>query len=57
MSARAIREDTGKRLLNANLSSDSGAALCRFAHIDEETDWDMVVVENPWLKTEVGLKV
>jgi len=52
MSARAISEATGKRILNEHLGPDSGAALCRFAPIHEGTNWDQVVNENPWLNTE-----
>ena len=54
MSARAIREATGKRLLNEHLASNSGAAKCRFASIDEQTDWDTLQGANPWLNNEVS---
>ncbi|TRY79451.1 hypothetical protein TCAL_07559 [Tigriopus californicus] len=52
MSARAISEATGKRLLNQHLSNAAGAAECRFASVQENTDWDALVGENPWLKNE-----
>ena len=36
MSAKAIREATGKDILNRLLAKDSGAAQCKFASIDPE---------------------
>lgn len=52
MSAKAIREATGKDLINRHLVSGTGAAKCRFASISAETDWSQLVQDNPWLKTE-----
>ncbi|CAB3370651.1 Hypothetical predicted protein [Cloeon dipterum] len=52
MSAKAIREATGKDLLNRFLSPSSGAALCKFAAVDESTKWEALVAANPWLQTE-----
>eukprot|EP00095_Tigriopus_kingsejongensis_P010303 maker-scaffold148_size310697-snap-gene-1.24 protein:Tk10303 transcript:maker-scaffold148_size310697-snap-gene-1.24-mRNA-1 annotation:"atp-citrate synthase" len=52
MSARAISEATGKRILNQHLPHELGAAQCRFASIQEDTDWDALVGENPWLMNE-----
>jgi ATP citrate (pro-S)-lyase len=55
MSAKAIREATGKDLLNRFLSQTSGAGQCRFASVDENTKWEALVAANPWLQTEVCL--
>jgi len=52
MSARAISEASGKRLLNQHLGSESGAAQARFASFHEGDDWNKVESENIWLKTE-----
>lgn len=54
MSAKAIREETGKRILNAHLQPGV-CARCRFAAINEDTTWDQVISEQPWLKTEVSI--
>lgn len=51
MSARAISEASGKRLLNEQLG-DCGAAQCRFAAFEEGDDWNKIENENPWLKSE-----
>jgi len=53
MSAKAIREATGKDLLNRFLSKTSGAAQNRFASVDENTKWEALIAANPWLQTEV----
>ena len=54
MSAKAIREVTGKALLNRLLSP--GVAIpARFATVTTDTNWDKLVSDNPWLQTEVGL--
>lgn len=52
MSAKAIREATGKNLINRNLSQDLKAAKCRFVTIDQNTNWTNIIIDNPWLKTE-----
>lgn len=52
MSARAISEASGKRLLNCQLEVNCGAAVCRFASVTSETDWDKLAAENAWLNTE-----
>jgi len=52
MSARAISEASGKRLLNSQLEANCGAAVCRFASVDTETDWDRLAAENAWLNSE-----
>lgn len=53
MSAKAIREATGKDILNRFLVNGAGAAHCRFASVNETTKWDQLLVENPWLQTTV----
>lgn len=52
MSAKAIREATGKDLINRKLGSGTTAAKCRFVSIDESTNWSHLVAENPWLSSE-----
>ncbi|KAH0546822.1 ATP-citrate synthase [Cotesia glomerata] len=52
MSAKAIREATGKDLINRKLRSGTTAAKCRFVAIDETTNWSTIADEHPWLKTE-----
>lgn len=56
MSAKAIREATGKDMLNRLLNSSAGAARCNFAAVDETTNWDQLVASNPWLKTTVSAR-
>lgn len=53
MSAKAIREATGKDLLNRLLDTSSGAARCKFAAVNESTNWNELIANNPWLQTEV----
>ena len=31
--------------------------LARFASVNEETNWEQLAVENPWLATEVASKL
>ena len=57
MSAKAIREATGKDLLNRLLSSNSGAAKCRFASVEETTVWADLISNNPWMETSVSSKI
>ncbi|XP_043280859.1 ATP-citrate synthase [Venturia canescens] len=52
MSAKAIREATGKDLINRKLTVGTNAAKCRFVAIDENTNWTTIVADHPWLKTE-----
>lgn len=54
MSAKAIYEATGKDLLNRFLCS-SAVVKSQFAVIDENSDWQKVVDENPWLLREVNI--
>ncbi|CAG7729954.1 unnamed protein product, partial [Allacma fusca] len=51
MSAKAIREATGKIILNKALASVPSYAQGQFASVDASTNWDTLVNENPWLKT------
>ena len=52
MSAKAIREATGKSLLNKYLGKETAAATCRFAAVDPDTKIADLVANNPWLKTD-----
>ncbi|KZC11787.1 PREDICTED: ATP-citrate synthase [Dufourea novaeangliae] len=52
MSAKAIREATGKDLINRKLPSGTNAVKCRFVTITEQTNWADIVNSNPWLRTE-----
>lgn len=56
MSAKAIREATGKDIINRQLQGDHGAAKCRFATVTETTQWQQLVQDNPWLETSVSGK-
>lgn len=53
MSAKAIREATGKDILNRLLDSSSGAAKSQFATVNSETNWDQLRLSHPWLETTV----
>lgn len=50
--AKAIREATGKDLFNRKLSLGTKVAKCRYVTIDENTNWNNVIADNAWLKTE-----
>lgn len=52
MAAKAIREATGKDLINRKLPVGTKVAKCRFVLITETTNWIDIVNEHPWLKTE-----
>lgn len=52
MSAKAIREATGKDIINRHLSSDTAAVKCKFASVNPDTKFSDLVNDNPWLKTE-----
>ncbi|KAG5311424.1 ACLY synthase, partial [Acromyrmex insinuator] len=52
MAAKAIREATGKDLINRKLSVGTKIAKCRFVSITENTNWIDIVNEHSWLKTE-----
>lgn len=52
MSAKAIREATGKDLINRLLADVSAAARCRFASVTPETKMSELVAKHPWLETE-----
>ncbi|KAH8396595.1 hypothetical protein KR215_001140 [Drosophila sulfurigaster] len=50
MSAKAITEASGKDVLNRHLNQNgAGAATCRFATVNAETDWSKLSVDQPWL--------
>ena len=51
MSAKAIREATGKQLLNRYLSS---ANICKFAVVNQDDNIEDVFTRNPWIKQEVS---
>lgn len=51
MSAKAIREATGKGLLNKFLNTGI-AVKSQFATVTEDTQWNDLIADNPWLKTE-----
>lgn len=56
MSAKAIREATGKELINKYLEggNETGTQKSRFASVSESTDWSQLVVEHPWLESTVS---
>lgn len=56
MSAKAIREATGKELINKYLEggNELGVAKSRFASVTESTDWSQLLADNPWLETTVS---
>ena len=54
MSARAISEASGKRILNSALEANCGAAVCRFATVTPDTDWNKLAAESGWLNSEVS---
>ncbi|XP_017866350.1 PREDICTED: ATP-citrate synthase isoform X1 [Drosophila arizonae] len=50
MSAKAITEATGKDILNRHLNQHgAGAANCRFATVNADTDWSKLSADQPWL--------
>lgn len=51
MSAKAIREATGKNLINRHLA-ETAAVKCRFASVGPETKFSDLLADNPWLKNE-----
>uniref|UniRef100_A0A6B2E9C1 ATP-citrate synthase n=1 Tax=Phlebotomus kandelakii TaxID=1109342 RepID=A0A6B2E9C1_9DIPT len=51
MSAKAIREASGKELINKYLAPGSRAAKCDFVSVDETTNWDDLLSRNTWLQT------
>lgn len=55
MSAKAIKEATGKDLINRHLQTQA-LAKCRFAAVTESTNWRDLVDEHPWLKTQVSFQ-
>lgn len=55
MSAKAIREATGKDIINRHIGANAGAAQSQFASVNESTNWNELVASNPWLETSVSL--
>ncbi|KAH7966214.1 hypothetical protein HPB49_014500 [Dermacentor silvarum] len=53
MSAKAINEATGKRLLNEHLAPGA-AAPCEFAVVNPDTHWDTLRNSHPWLATQAS---
>lgn len=51
MSAKAIREATGKNLLNKHLPSGVSSE-CRFVPVCPDTQWEDLAAQHPWLATE-----
>lgn len=58
MSAKAIREATGKELINKYLEGGDGVGVVksRFASVTETTEWNQLLAEHPWLATTVSSK-
>lgn len=56
MSAKAIREATGKELINKYLEggNEVGVEKSRFASVTETTDWSQLLNDHPWLETTVS---
>jgi CMP-2-keto-3-deoxyoctulosonic acid synthetase len=52
MSAKAISEASGKRLLNQFLTT---AAKSKFASVSHAADFDRIAADNNWLSTQVLL--
>lgn len=52
MAAKAIREATGKDLINRKFSLGTKVAKCQFVPITENTNWRDIAIEHPWLKIE-----
>lgn len=50
MSAKAIREATGKHLLNTFLKGSANTS--RYVVVNEDTNFGDIVLQNPWLKSE-----
>ena len=53
MSAKAMREASGKAMLGRALASSATSMSARFAVFTAESSWTEVVANNPWLLTEV----
>ena len=51
-SEKVISEVHGKHLLRRHVQRQDGQAKC--VTIDGTTDWENLVKQNPWLKTEVS---
>jgi len=51
MSAKAISEAKGKEILNNNLKDV--ASKNRFAIVTEDVSWEKLILEQPWLQSDV----
>lgn len=51
MSAKAIREATGKDLINKNLG-ETKAVKCRFVQIGPESKYNELLAKNSWMESE-----
>lgn len=51
MSAKAIREATGKDILNRHLLIHPESTQCQFATVTQDTNWAELVEKNAWLLT------
>ncbi|XP_022904967.2 ATP-citrate synthase isoform X1 [Onthophagus taurus] len=51
MSAKGIREATGKDLINRLLDSDTAAVRCKFASVTPKTNFGALIESHPWLQT------
>lgn len=52
MTAKAIREATGKDLINRLLDGDTAAIRCKFASVNPDTKFSNLIENNSWLETE-----
>lgn len=52
MSAKAIREATGKELINRLLEADTAAVRCKFASVATDTKFSELIETCPWLQNE-----
>lgn len=57
MSAKAIREATGKDILNRHLNHHGAPFTpCRFATVNMQTDWSDLVAQQQWLSNTVSIR-
>ena len=53
MSAKAMREASGKAMLGRALAKSGTSMSARFAVFTTDSNWAEIVVAHPWLLTEV----
>ena len=51
MSAKAVSEVTGKRLLAKQLDLAGLNAVVRCCEVNEKTNWDQLAADHPWVAT------